>query len=118
MDSSKRNTALIATIGTTVFCGLPGLCLCLMGGMFAMVGTIPGSDIDIGGSSDPQAAIGMGIGMLCVSLVFIAIPVVVGFVTLRKKPEDTAINATPVASPVSAADTDPFPNDDPLPPPS
>ena len=115
MESSNRNTALIATIGTTVPCGLPGLCLCLMGGMFAVVGTIPGSDIDIAGSSDPQAAIGTGLGMLCVSLIFIAIPIVVGFVTLRKKPEDAAINAESIAD---AQDTDPFPNDDPLPPPS
>ncbi len=116
MNSSNRNTALIATIGTTVLCGLPGLCLCLMGGLFATAGVIPGSDIDIGGSSDPQAAIGLSLGMLCVSLILIAIPIVVGFVTLRKKSEDTAINAEPVVSLDSAVDTDPFPNDDPLPP--
>ena len=112
MDSSKRNTALIATIAATVFCGLPGLCLCFMGAMFAFVGGIPGADIDIAGSSDPQAAIGTGIGMLCVSLIFIAIPVVVGFVTMRKKPE--AINAQSMTSP--GAQSDPFGNDDPLPP--
>lgn len=114
MDSSKRNTALIATIGTTVLCGLPGLCLCLMGGMFAVVGTIPGADIDVAGSNDPGAAIAMGVGMLCVSLVLIAIPVVVGFVTLRKKPEETAINAVPMTPPV--VQNNPFDNDEPLPP--
>ena len=115
MNSSNRNTAVIATIGTTVLCGLPGLCLCLFGGMFAFAGGMPGADIDIAGSSDPQAAIGLGVGLLCFSLIFIAIPVVVGFVTLRKKPEDKAINVEPMTA---AEDTDPFPNDDPLPPPS
>jgi len=114
MDASKRNTALIATISTTVLCGLPGLCLCLFGGIFAFAGMIPGSDIDIAGSSDPQAAIGMGVSMLCVSLVLIAIPAAVGFFTLRKKPEDTAINAVPMASP--EVQSDPFDNDNPLPP--
>ena len=115
----KKNGALIATVATTVVCGLPGLCLCLFGGIFATVGTIPGADIDVMGSSDPGSAIGFGVGMICVSLILIAIPAVVGFVTLRKKSEDTAINAAPVASPippVSTVDTDPFSNDDPLPP--
>ncbi len=114
MKASQKNTALIATIGTTVLCGLPGLCLCVFGGMFAAVGMIPGSDIDIGGSSDPQAAIGLGVGMLCVSLVLMAIPAGVGFFTLRKKPEDTAINAVPMTN--AAIESDPFANDAPTPP--
>jgi hypothetical protein len=93
----KKNTGLIATIATALLCGCPGLISLCMGAMFAIVGTIPGSDIDIGGSSDPAAAIGTGIAMLCGGVLFIAIPIVVGFVTLRKKPEE----ATPVSAPVS-----------------
>jgi hypothetical protein len=98
----KRNTGLIATIATAVLCGCPGLIGLCFGVMFAFVGTIPGSNIDIGGSSDPAAAIGTGIAMLCVGLIFIAIPIVVGFVTLRKKPAEAEVSA-PV-------------NDEPLPP--
>ncbi len=96
----NKNGALIGTIAATVVCGLPGLCLCLMGGMFALVGAIPGSDIDIGGSSDPQAAITLGLSMLCGSFVLLAIPVAVGFFTLRKKSEDSVIDAEPIV-PVS-----------------
>ncbi len=88
----NKDTALIATIATSVLCGLPGLCLCLFGGLFASVGAIPGSDIDIAGSSDPKAAIGLGIAMICISLILIAIPAGVGFFTLRKKPENNVIN--------------------------
>ena len=75
----KKTTGLIATIATALLCGCPGLIGLCMGAMFAIVGTIPGSNIDIGGSSDPSAAIGTGLAMLCVGLIFVAIPVVVGF---------------------------------------
>ena len=95
----KRQIGLIATIATVLCCGLPGCVSLCMGGMFALVGGIPGSDIDIGGSSDPAAAIGMGIAMLCGGIIFIAIPVVVGFFTLRNKP-------TVAEAPVSS---EPFP---------
>jgi hypothetical protein len=85
--------------------------------MFAIVGAIPGSDIDIGGSSDPAAAIGTGIAMLCVSLIFIAIPVVVGFVTLRDKPEEDAADPV-VVKPAPSPDPEPVEpvDDEPLPP--
>ncbi len=103
----KKNGALIATIGTALACGLPGLCLCFAGGLFATVGMIPGSDIDIAGSSDPQAAITVGISMVCGSLFLIAIPAAVGFFTLRKK-DDGVIDAVP--------STPPYSDDEPIPP--
>ena len=120
----KRTTGIIATIATAVLCGCPGLISLCMGVMFATVGTIPGSDINIGGSSEPAAAIGTGIAMLCVGLIFVAIPIVVGFVTLRKKPEEAAPVAVPVSGPKPPASTaetvvsQPKPpvDDDPLPP--
>jgi hypothetical protein len=55
--------------------------------MYVIVGAIPGSEIDIFGSNDPSAAIAYGIGTICLSVLFVAIPVVVGFLTLRKKPD-------------------------------
>lgn len=106
----KKTTGLVATIATALLCGCPGLLGLCMGGMFAIVGTIPGSNIDIGGSSDPAAAIGTGIAMLCVGLIFVAIPVVVWFVTLRKKPEEAAlVAATPAAATPAATPEPPKP---------
>lgn len=94
----KKQTGLIATIATALLCGCPGLFGLCMGGMFAVVGTIPGSDIDIGGSNSPAAAIGTGIALLCVGLIFVAIPIVVGVVTLRKPKEKEAVDE-PVDAP-------------------
>jgi hypothetical protein len=125
----KKTTGLIATIATALLCGCPGLIGLCMGAMFAIVGAIPGSDIDVMGSSDPSAAIGTGLAMLCVGVIFIAIPIVVGFVTLRKKPEEAdLVPATapvsepePPASPAETVISQPKPpapptDDEPLPP--
>lgn len=91
----KRQIGLIATIATVLCCGLPGCASLCFGSMFALVGGIPGADIDMFGSSDPAAAIGTGIAMLCVGIIFIAIPIAVGFFTLRNKP---VAAETPVSS--------------------
>ena len=122
----KKTTGLIATIATALLCGCPGLISLCMGVMFAFVGTIPGSDIDIGGSGDPVAAIGTGIAMLCLGVVFVAIPIVVGIVTLRnpKEAAPAVVDVEPVAEPIAEAvepTTEPKPpappaDDEPLPP--
>jgi hypothetical protein len=52
-----------------------------------MVSYIPGATIDIFGSNDPRTALFTGLGMLCLGVIFIAIPFVVGFLTLRQRPE-------------------------------
>ena len=85
MDTKTKG--IVSTIAAVVLCGCPGLFLCFFGAMSTFVSAIPGADIDVGGSSDPAAATAMGIGALCLSLIFIAIPLAVGFFTLRKKPE-------------------------------
>jgi len=45
---------------------------------------MPGADIDVFGTNDPTAALLMGLGAMCVGLVFIIIPIAVGFFTLRR----------------------------------
>ncbi len=81
----KKTGAILATVGTTLACGFPGLAGLCMGLIFALAGAIPGAEIDIFGSSDPGAAITMGLAMLCISVILIAIPIVVGLKTLRNQ---------------------------------
>lgn len=81
----KRTLGIIGLVVTVLFCGLPGLCGLCAGPIFVLVGLIPGSEIDMFGSSDPSAAVAFGVGTLCVSVLFVAIPAVIGFLTLRKK---------------------------------
>jgi hypothetical protein len=90
-----RQTAMIVTAITALCCGLPGCLTLCMGTIFAFAGGMPGSDIDVFGSSDPAAAIGFGLFMLCMGIIMIAIPIVTGVVTLRNKP-DAVVDAAPV----------------------
>jgi len=86
----KKNVGIIATVATAVLCGCPGLFGICWGLISAVVSQVPGANIDMGGSSDPKTALMSGIGALCLGVIFVAIPIVVGFVMLRKKPEELA----------------------------
>jgi hypothetical protein len=69
--------------------------MCFFGATSVFASMVPGAEIDVFGSSDPAAATTMGIVSLCLSVIFIVIPIAVGFFTLRKKPED-AIGSEPL----------------------
>ncbi|MDD2694775.1 MAG: hypothetical protein PHS96_02975 [Anaerolineales bacterium] len=92
----KKTTGIIATVVTALLCGCPGLAAVCWGALAAIASFVPGADIDIMGSRDPQSALTTGLGALCLGIVFIAIPVVVGFVTLRKKPDETPVIDEPL----------------------
>ena len=85
----KKTTGIIATVVAALLCGCPGLVGLCLGALSALASFVPGSDVDIFGSTDPKAALGWGIGGICVGIIFIAIPIVVGVLMLRKKPEQT-----------------------------
>lgn len=85
MDDKTKG--IIATIAAVVLCGCPGLLLCFFGATSVLASAIPGAEIDVFGSNNPAAGTTMGFVFLCLSLLFLLIPVGVGFFTLRKKPE-------------------------------
>ena len=88
----KKTVGMLAFVVTILLFGIPGLCGLCFGSTFVFAGAIPGADIDIAGSSDPAMAIASGIGMLCLSLLCIAIPAVVGFIALRQKSGSASVN--------------------------
>jgi len=79
----KKTTGIIATIASTLLCGCPGIFLCLFGAL-----TAAGQGTFNDASLDPS----VGFVLLCLSLIFIAIPIAVGFFTLRKKPQPLVDN--------------------------
>jgi hypothetical protein len=85
MDDKTKG--IVATIATVVLCGCPGLFMCFFGAISVFASRIPGADIDVMGSSDPASAMTMGLMFLCGSIIFILVPILVGFFMLRKKPE-------------------------------
>jgi hypothetical protein len=94
----KRQTGIIATVATALLCGCPGLLAFCWGSLSAVVSFVPNADINIGGSSDPRSALFAGLGSLCVGILFIAIPVAVGFFMLRQKPTVDAMNTAPTVT--------------------
>jgi hypothetical protein len=76
----KKTVGIISTIAAVLLCGCPGLFLCVFGAASAAgAGTWElGSDV---GEISP----GVGVAILCVGLIFIVIPIAVGFFTLRNK---------------------------------
>ena len=88
----QKTKGIIATVAAVLLCGCPGLFMCIFGATSAFASFIPGAEIDVMGSSDPASATTMGFVFLCLSVIFIAIPIVVGFFMLRKKPEASVGN--------------------------
>ncbi len=86
----KKTTGMIATIAAIVLCGCPGLCMCIFGAWGA-TGTMPYTTTVNGYTDTGTVPSGAGIAMLCTSLLLIAIPVVVWFFTLRKKPGEAVM---------------------------
>jgi hypothetical protein len=81
----KKTTGLIATGVAVVLCGCPGLFGICFGAFFAVISQIPGSNIDIFGSSDPQSALIFGIIALVLGFLLVIVPILVGIFTLRRK---------------------------------
>jgi len=86
-NKMNKNTGMIATIAAVVLCGCPGLFMCLFGAL-----TAAGQGTFNNSSLSPS----VGFALICVALIFILIPVGVGFFTLRKKPEAEAAESVEV----------------------
>ncbi len=83
---NNKNTGIIATIAAVILCGCPGLFLCIFGAVTA-TGNMPFSTEVNGISNSGMVSSAVGYVLLCLALIFILIPVGVGFFSLRKKPE-------------------------------
>jgi len=81
---NNKNSSMIATIVAAVLCGCPGLFGLCFGLTSVFASFVPGAEIDVFGNTDPQSATTMGLVTLCLSVIFLAIPVVIWFVTRRK----------------------------------
>ena len=84
MDAKTKG--IVATVASVILCGCPGLFICLFGAL-----TAGGK----GTFNDQSLSPTVGFVLLCLSIIFILIPIVVGFFSLRKKPDATP-NNTPL----------------------
>lgn len=96
MDNKTKG--IIATIASVILCGCPGLFFCIFGA-FTASGNMPFNTELNGVSNSGTLPPTAGFVLVCLSLIFIAIPVVVGFLTLRGKPVAALNNNEPVPPP-------------------
>jgi hypothetical protein len=95
MDS--RTKGIIATIASVLLCGCPGFFLCVFGGLAAAGAPVTTGLNEL--TNTGQMAPTTAYVLLCLGLIFLVIPVVVGIVTLRNKPAPAApSNPIPPAS--------------------
>ena len=97
MDDKTKG--IIATIASVILCGCPGLFFCIFGA-FTASGNMPFNTELNGVSNSGTLPPTAGFVLVCLSLIFIAIPVVVGFLTLRSKPA-AALNKNEQLPPAS-----------------
>jgi len=82
----KKTVGIIATVATTFICGCVSIFSCVWGLII-----VSGQPIDVtsNGVTTPQTlSPTIGYVLLCLTVLMIAVPVVVGFFTFRKKADD------------------------------
>lgn len=89
MDTKTKG--IVATIASVVLCGCPGLFMCIFGA-FTATGSMPYTTELNGVSNSGTLSPTIGFVLLCLSIIFIIIPIAVGFFMLRKKPEAVSNN--------------------------
>lgn len=72
----RRTMGIIGTMVTIFLCGIPGLVGLCFGAVIA-AGLVEGID--------PGAALATGLAVLCLGLIGVATPILVGVLTLRRK---------------------------------
>jgi hypothetical protein len=81
---NNRNAPMIATGVAAVLCGCPGLFGLCFGATTMLAGLTPNAEIDVFGRTDQASALAMGGLVLCLSVIAIAMPVIIWFVTRRR----------------------------------
>lgn len=83
-QKTSKTGAIVGTVVASLLCGCPGLAMCGVG-VWALTGTMPYTTTVNGYSQYGTAPWWVGLIGLCASVLFVAVPVVVGVLTLRKK---------------------------------
>jgi hypothetical protein len=95
----KRTVGIIVTIASVLLCGIPGCCMIILG-TITTAGIMPFNYSMNEISKSGTIPSSYGFILLCLALIFILIPVVVGVIFLRKKPEPAPSSNEPIPPPI------------------
>ena len=110
----KKTVGIIATVVSALLCGCCALFACIWG---ILIATETPFDTTVNGIDSVQTfPPTFGYVLLCLSVIFILTPIIIGFITLRKpKGEAGVVDVKPVSAPAPVKPQKPEDND-PLPP--
>jgi hypothetical protein len=89
----NRTVGIGLTIFTVLCCACPGLMMCVFGGMIGAGVPLTTTLNDV--SSVQKLPASYGFGLICLSIILILIPILVGFFTLRNKPAEVESPVVP-----------------------
>lgn len=95
----NRTVAIAITVVTALCCLCLAIMSCVWGGLIASGQPITSTVNGIETVETLPAP--LGFALICLSLIFVLIPVVVGFLTLRKKPEEAAVASSEPVPPAA-----------------
>jgi hypothetical protein len=82
---NNRTTGIVVTVIAVLLFGCPGLiCLC-SGAIAAIMGLSGDPNYYFGVDTEPTSTLIGGLFFICLSVVLIVIPIIVGFLTVRRK---------------------------------
>lgn len=88
----NRTTAIVLTVVSSLLCGLPGIALMCLTALGVLGTNTPGFYEQNPGSTPEQTWLGAGF-LVCMSLLLLIIPVIVGVLSFRiSKPAEPGIN--------------------------
>jgi hypothetical protein len=82
----KKTAGIIAVVATSIICGFPGLAGLCLGALVLIGNFLPDSSVD---PADMNLVTGSGIFIICLSLVFITIPIIIVYFTMVKKTKES-----------------------------
>jgi hypothetical protein len=102
MEKKESKTgAIIATVASALVCGCAGLVACVFG--ILALGQFPVTTTVNGYSTVQPLPMGFGF-LICLAVILVAVPVVVGVLTLRKKkPKEGVAEVLPPSEPLPPA---------------
>jgi hypothetical protein len=84
---NNRTAGILTTSVAAIMCGCPGILILCVGAVMAFSSLIPGAQFDLPSGNTPRSAIAFGSGAFCLGMILIVIPIIVGMIALRNRPE-------------------------------
>jgi hypothetical protein len=108
---NNRTTGIILTVLAGLLFGCPGLaCLC-SGLITAIAGLSSDPYYYFGIDTEPGAALVVGLSLICLSVILIAIPIIVGVITIRGKAQTAGDEVITIDSQAFEPDESELPTD-------